>query len=64
MIEKLNSKNADEVYRQMKHRVTKFNPSSIKTTPFDNGKEFAYPYKIAQDLMVKTYFTKTLHLSR
>ena len=58
MIEKLNHKNADEVYRQMKHRLTKFNPSSIKTIPLDNGKEFAHPYKIAQGLMVKTYFTR------
>ena len=24
----------------------------------DNGKEFAHPYKIAQDLMVKSYFTR------
>ena len=58
MIQKLNSKNADEVYRQMKHRLTRFNPSWIKTITFDNGKEFAYHYKIAQDLMVKTYFTR------
>ena len=58
MIQKLNRKNAVEVYRQMKHRLTRFNPSWIKTIPFDNGKEFAYPYKIAQDLMVKSYFTR------
>ena len=58
MIEKLNSKNADEVYRKMKNRSTRFNPSWIKTITFDNGKEFAYHYKIAQDLMVKTYFTR------
>ena len=42
----------------MKHRLTRFNPSWIKTITFDNGKEFAYHYKIAQDLMVKTYFTR------
>ena len=42
----------------MKHRVTRFNPSWIKTITFDKGKEFAYHYKIAQDLMVKTYFTR------
>ena len=59
MIEKLNRKNADEVYRQMKHRVTRFNPSWIETIPFNNRKEFAYPYKIAQELIVKTYFTDT-----
>ena len=58
MIEKLNSKNADEVYRKMKNRLTRFNPSWVKTITFDNGKEFAYHYKIAQDLMVKTYFTR------
>ena len=58
MIEKLNHKNADEVYREMKHRLTRFNPSWIKTIPFGNGQEFAYPYKIAQELMVKSYFTR------
>ena len=42
----------------MKHRLTRFNPSWVKTITFDNGKEFAYHYKIAQDLMVKTYFTR------
>ena len=45
MFEKLNNKNADEVYRQMKHRLTRFNPSWIKTIPFGNSKEFAYPTK-------------------
>ena len=58
IIEKLNRKNADEVYRQMKHRVTRFNPSWTKTIPFNKRKEFAYPYKIAQELIVKTYFTR------
>ena len=58
MIEKLNSKNADEVYTQMKHRLTRCNSSWIKTITFDNGKEFAYHYEIAQDLKAKTYFTR------
>ena len=58
MIQKLNRKNADEVYRQMKHILTRFNPSWIKTIPFNKGKEFAYPYKIAQYIMIKTYFTR------
>ena len=58
MIEKLNSKNAQQVCKQMKHRLTRFNPSRIKTITFDNGKEFAYHYKMAQDLNVKTYFTR------
>ena len=58
MIQKLNSKNANEVYTQMKHRLTRFNSSWIKTITFDNGKEFAYHYKIAQDLKAKTYFTR------
>ena len=58
MIEKLNSKMADEVYTQMKHRLTRCNSSWIKTITFDNGKEFAYHYEIAQDLKAKTYFTR------
>lgn len=58
MIEKLNSKNADEVYQKMKRRLTNFDPSWIKTITFDNGKEFAYHNKIAEDLNVKTYFTR------
>lgn len=58
MIEKLNSKNAEEIYTKMKLRLTSFSSSWIKTITFDNGKEFAYHGKIAQDLNVKTYFTR------
>lgn len=58
MIEKLNSKNADEVYEKMKTRLTNFSTSWVKTITFDNGKEFAYHHKIANDLNVKTYFTR------
>ena len=58
MIEKLKSKNADEVYEKMNQRLTKFSASWIKTITFDNGKEFAYHHKIAEDLNVKTYFTR------
>ena len=58
MIEKLQSKNAGEVYAKMKDRLTNFNSSWIKTITFDNGKEFAYHHKIAKDLNVKTYFTR------
>ena len=39
---------------QMKHRLTRFNSSWIKTITFDN----VYHYKIAQDLKAKTYFTR------
>ncbi len=46
MIDKLNSKNAEEVYRKMKNRLTNIESSCIKTITFDNGKEFAYHYKI------------------
>lgn len=60
MIEKLESKNANEVYTKMKHRLTRFNPAWIKTITFDNGKEVAYHYKIAKDLNVKTYFTRPI----
>jgi len=58
MIEKLQSKSANEVYTKMKDRLTNFNKSWIKTITFDNGKEFAYHYKLAKDLKVKTYFTR------
>ena len=58
MIEKLDSKNADEVYNKMNRRLTRFSSSWIKTITFDNGKEFAKHCKIAEDLKVKTYFTR------
>jgi len=57
MREKLNSKNTDEVNGKINDRLTNFSSSWIKTITFDNGKEFAYHYKIANDLKVKTYFT-------
>lgn len=58
MIEKLSSKNADEVYQKMNKRLTNFNSSWIKTITFDNGKEFACHRKIAKDVNAKTYFTR------
>ncbi len=58
MIEKLSSKNADEVYRKMNERLTGISASWIKTITFDNGKEFAYHHKIAKDVNAKTYFTR------
>ena len=57
MLEKLESKQAEHVYQKMKKRLTNFDSSWIKTITFDNGK-FAYHYKIAKDLSVKTYFTR------
>lgn len=58
MIEKLSSKNADEVYQKMNDRLTNFDSSWIKTITFDNGKEFAHHRKIAKDVNAKTYFTR------
>jgi IS30 family transposase len=58
MTEKLQSKNAEEVYEKMKSRLTNFNSCWIKTITFDNGKEFSQHHKIAKDLNVKTYFTR------
>lgn len=58
MIEKLKSKNADEVYEKMNKRLTNFSSCWVKTITFDNGKEFAYHHKTAKDLNVKTYFTR------
>ena len=57
MIEKLISINAEEVYHKMKQRLTNFNTYWLKAITFDNGKEFAYDYKIIKDLNVITYFT-------
>lgn len=58
MIEKLTSKNEDEVYDKMNDRLKNFSSSWIKTITFDKGKEFAYHRKIAEDLKAKTYFTR------
>lgn len=58
MREKLNSKNTDEVNGKINDILTNFSSSWIKTITFDNGKEFTYHYKIANELKVKTYFTR------
>ncbi len=58
MLEKLEGKQAEHIYQKMKTRLSNFNSSWIKTITFDNGKEFAYHYKIAKDLNAKTYFTR------
>lgn len=58
MIEKLESKGAEEVYQKMSDRLTNFNNCWIKTITFDNGKEFAYHHKIGKDLNAETYFTR------
>ena len=58
MIEKLDNKNAGNVYKKMKNRLTAFDSCWIKTITFDNGKEFALHHKLAKDLKVKTYFTR------
>lgn len=57
MIEKHNSKQAEHVYQKMRKRLSNFSSSWIKTITFDNGKEFAYHNKLAEDLRTKTYFT-------
>ena len=58
ILEKVEGKQAEHIYQKMKRRLSNFNSSWIKTITFDNGKEFAYHYKIAKDLNVKTYFTR------
>ncbi len=58
MLEPLRGKSEQEVYQKMSKRLSNFSSSWIKTITFDNGKEFAYHYKIANDLKVKTYFTR------
>ncbi len=56
MIEKLKSKNAEEVCEKMSKRLTNFSSCWIKTITFDNGKVFAHHHKIVENLKVKTYF--------
>lgn len=58
MMEKLNGKEAGEVYEKMQKRLTNFSPSWVKTLTFDNGKEFAGHQKIGELLSAKTYFTR------
>lgn len=58
MIEKLKSKNAQEVNEKMSNRLTNFNFCWIATITFDNGKESALHHKIAKELDVKIYFTR------
>lgn len=58
MIEKLKSKNAEEINQKMMKRLTQFNCCWIKTITYDNGKEFALHHQIAKSLNVKTYFTR------
>ena len=58
ILEKVGGKQAEHIYQKMKRMLSNFNSSWIKTITFDNGKEFAYHYKIAKDLNVKTYFTR------
>lgn len=58
MIEKLESKSADEINGKMIRRLNNFSSSWIKTITYDNGKEFAKHYEIAERFNVKTYFTR------
>ena len=58
MLEKLNGKDAEQVYQKMRKRLSNFSSSWVKTITFDNGKEFAYHYKLAENLKIKTYFTR------
>ena len=58
MIEKLETKNADQVNQKMLKRLTNFSSSWVKTLTYDNGKEFAKHHEVADSLNVKTYFTR------
>ena len=58
MIEKLETKNADEVNQKILKRLTNFSSSWVKTLTYDNGKEFAKHHEVADSLNVKTYFTR------
>lgn len=58
MLEKTESKQAEHIYQKMRKRFSNFNSSWIKNITFDKVKEFAYHYKIAKNLNVKTYFTR------
>lgn len=58
MLEKLDNKKAGHVHQKIRERLANFNSSWIKTMTFDNGKEFAHHYKLAEEFKVKTYFTR------
>ena len=58
MIEKLETKNADEVNQKILKRLTNFSSCWVKTLTYDNGKEFAKHHEVADSLNVKTYFTR------
>lgn len=58
MLEKINGKEAHEVYEKMEQRLTNFSSSWVKTLTFDNGKEFAQHQRIGSILNAKTYFTR------
>jgi len=58
MLERLNGKEAQEVYEKMEQRLSNFSSSWVKTITFDNGKEFAQHLKIGSVLNAKTYFTR------
>ena len=60
MIEKLENKNAGEVYGKMKNRLTVFNPYWTKTITFHNGKEFTQHYKLTKDLKLKNLFHQAI----
>jgi IS30 family transposase len=58
MIEKLSSKNTDEVYQKMNERLTNFDSAWIKIITLDNAKEFAHHLEMAKDINAKSAFTR------
>lgn len=57
-MDKLKSKNANQVKEVIQKRIKNIGSSWIKTLTFDNGKEFAAHKKISDHCDVKTYFTR------
>ena len=58
MIEKLESKHAGHINKKIIKRLSQVSSCWIKTITYDNGKEFAKHYEIANRFNVKTYFTR------
>jgi len=57
-LDKLKSKNADDIAAIINEKIDRLGSSWIKTMTFDNGKEFARHAKIRDHGNVKTFFTR------
>ena len=57
-LEKIDSKDAKVVSQAIIKRLSRVNPSWIKTLTYDNGLEFAFHKEVAEMTKAKSYFTR------